>query len=283
MKPLFCSKTSRRVWVASLLLLGLVVADRPAGAYPPAPFHLFYGMLRDEYGTPINYAGADVFLETSAGLKIATRVIPGIEQSANYRMEIPMVSGLSGPTYHPTALRPMAPFRIKVRVGGVVYVPMEMAGNFRNLGQPGKRTRLNLTLGQDSDGDGLPDAWERLSNADISMVHPDSPAGNGMNYLNSYYAGVFTGDPDSGFSLNVVRFNEGAPVLEFLAVTGRTYTLEGSSDLKTWERMQFRLSSQGANGSVRTRFAATSIETTQVEVVPQGAPISAAYFRLMLQ
>lgn len=284
MNRLFWSKTARQAPAALLLLLlGWVLAHRPAAAYPPAPFHLFYGMLRDEYGTPINYAGAEVILETSAGVKISTKVIAGIEAFANYRMEIPMDSGLSGPTYQPTALRPMAPFRLKVRVGGAVYLPMEMAGDFRNLGHPGKRTRLNLTLGQDTDGDGLPDAWERLFNADLSMVNPDAPAGNGMNYLNSYYAGIFTGHPEDGFSLSVLRVNEGAPVLEFLAVTGRTYTIEGSSDLKTWQTMPFRLSTAGVNGLVRSRFSATSIETIQVEVVPQSADISAAYFRLMLE
>ena len=29
------------------------------------------------------------------------------------------------------------------------------------LGKPSETTRLDLTLGEDSDGDGLPDAWER--------------------------------------------------------------------------------------------------------------------------
>jgi hypothetical protein len=36
-----------------------------------------------------------------------------------------------------------------------------MKGDLSKLGEPGKRTHLDLTLGEDLDGDGIPDAWER--------------------------------------------------------------------------------------------------------------------------
>jgi hypothetical protein len=284
MNPLFyCSKIFRRLWVGSLLLLGIAMISEPVRAYPPAPFHLFYGMLRDEYGTPLNFVGAEVFLETSTGVKISTKVIPGIENSANYWLEVPMDAALSGPAYQPTALRPTAPFRIKVRVGGTTYLPMEMVGDFASLGQPGKRTRLNLTLGEDSDGDGLPDAWERLFNPDISKVLPGGSAGNGMTYLNSYYAGVYAVDPTNGFTLNIVRMNQGAPVLEFLAVSGRNYTVEGSLDLKTWETQSFRIPDEGTNAAVHASFLATTVLPMQIEVAHQGTNSPPTYFRLMLK
>ena len=277
------SITIRRFWAPLAFVAGLLMPVEPARAYPPAPYHLFHGMLRDEYGTPINFADAEVFLETSGGLKIKTKVNPGIETASNYRLEVPMDSGLFAAVNQPTALRPTAPFRIKVRIGGVVYLPIEMNGELAALGHPGERTLLNLTLGEDLDGDGLPDAWERLINADISQVLPGGDAGNGLNHLETYHAGTYAVDPENGFSVEIAGFKQGAPLLEFLAVTGRTYTILGSSDLKRWESARFRFPTDGATPAIREKFLSPSVRQVQLEVVHEGSDPAPTYFRLMLQ
>lgn len=274
--------TKGRRWLILAFCLGLVAPGQPVQAYPPAPFHLFFGMLRDEYGTPINIRSAEVVLETHSGVKVNTTVIPGIETAANYWLEVPMDSGLMSPSYQPTALRPLAPFRIQVRIGDTTYLPIEMVGDFASLGRPGERTRLNLTLGEDTDGDGLPDAWERLINEDISKVLPGSDAGNGLTYLQTYYTGTYAVDPKNGFDLTITGFNEGAPRLEFLAVTGRTYTLLASSDLTTWKTVSFRIPSEGANAAIRGTFVADTVMPIQMEVVHQGTGPAPTFFRLML-
>ena len=251
-------------------------------AYPPAPFHLLYGMLRDEYGTPIN-SGAVVILETSSGVQIKTTVVPGIEDGANYRLEVPMDSGLLSAPYMPTALNPTAPFRLKVLVGGVTYLPIEMTGDYLRLGLSSKRTRLNLTLGEDTDGDGLPDAWERMINQDITKVRPGDLDKNGMTYLQEYLAGTYAVAPENGFALSIVGFNQTRPVLEFLAVTGRTYTLVGSSDLKTWQTVSFRLSTDAPDGVTRATFVADSINKLRLEAIAPDTVPAPTYFRLKLQ
>ncbi len=270
-------------WLLLVFFLGTAGSQRPLQAYPPAPFHLFYGMLRDEYGTPISVTGAEVILETSSGVKIKTTINPGIETAANYRLEVPMDAGLLSAPYQPTALRPFVPFRIKVRIGTVNYLPIEMAGDYANLGQPGQRTRLNLTLGEDSNGDGLPDAWQRLINPDLSKVKPGGDAGNGLTYLQTYYAGTYAVDPKNGFALSILSFNHGAPLLEFLAVNGRTYTLLGSRDLKAWSPVTFRVPAEGTNAATRALFQADSVKTVQMEVASPAAEPPPTYFRLMLQ
>lgn len=270
-------------WLLLLAICLLQDAAFIASAYPPAPFHLFYGMLRDEYGTPINIIGAEVILETSSGVRVKTTVNPGIETAANYRLEVPMDSGLMAAPYQPTALRPFVPFRIKVRIGGTTYLPIEMVGDYTNLGQPGQRTRLNLTLGEDSDGDGLPDAWERLINPDLTKVTPAADAGNGLNYLQTYYAGTYAVDPKNGFALSILGFTNGAPKLEFLAVNGRTYTLLGSRDLKTWKPVAFRIPAEGASAPARGSFLTDSVKAVQLEVASPEAEPPPTYFRLMLQ
>lgn len=265
------------------LVITFGVISRPAHAYPPAPFHLVYGMLRDQYGTPITIRGTEVVLETSAGVKVKVAINPGIEVGANYRLEVPMDAGLLAAPYQPTALRPFVPFRIKVRVGTATYLPIEMTGDYSKLGQPGQRTRIDLTLGEDSDGDGLPDAWERLINPDITQVKPDAQAANGLTYQQTYYAGTYVIDPSRGFDLSITGLKRGAAVLEFLAITGRTYNLVGSVDLKTWKPVQFRISTDAAGGPVRSSLLAESVKNVQIEAVAEGVEPAPSFFRLMLR
>lgn len=284
MKPL--SSTARasnwlRLGLAFLTVLACL--NGPVGAYPPAPFHLFYGMLRDEFGTPIN-TGAEVIFETGTGIQIKTTVIPGIESAANYRLEVPMDSGLMAAPYLPTAMRPTVPFRVRVRVGGVTYLPIEMAGDMRQLGLPGQRTRLDLTIGEDSDGDGLPDAWERLINPDISKVKPGDDADkDGLTNLQEYFAGTYAFDPANGFALSIVGVHQGRPQFEFLAVNARTYTLLGSTDLKNWEVLPFRLATEAGSAPVRASFATDSVQKVKIEAIPPENGTPPTYFRLKLQ
>jgi len=268
--------------VVSLLVFTLLLCS-PAHAYPPAPFHLFYGMLRDEYGTPINQVQADVVMETATGVKLRTRINPGIETGANYRLEVPMDAGLMSAAYQPTALRPLVPFQLKVQIGAVTYLPIETRGDYATLGQPGQRTRLNLTLGEDSNGDGLPDAWQRLVNPDISKVRPDADAGNGMTYRDIYLAGTYAVDPAGGFVLNILGVANEAPQLEFLAVTGRTYSLVGSRDLKSWEPIRFRVPAEGATSPVRSSMLAGTIKRVRVEAIPEDPAAAPKFYRLVLQ
>jgi hypothetical protein len=252
-------------------------------AYPPAPFHLFIGVLRDEYGTPINSVQAEVILETSSGVQVKTVINPGIESGANYRLEVPMDAGLMSAAYQPTALRPFASFRMKVRVGKVIYLPIEMRGEYGSLGQPGKRTRLNLTLGEDSNGDGLPDAWQRLVDADLSKVKPEGDAGNGMTYLQKYLAGTYALDPKEGFELSMVGVTNGVSRMEFLAVTGRSYTLNSSQDLKSWVPTAFRILGGETNAPLRLNFIADTVKKVQLEAVPPSAEAVPSFFRLMVE
>lgn len=267
-----------------LLAAALSLTRLPdALAFPPAPHHLVTGLVRDEYGTPLNTTDALVILETSTGAQLQARVIPDLEPGANYRIEVPMDSGLTAQPYIPTALRPLAPFRLKVRIGNATYLPIEMKGDYAQLGKPGKRTSLNLTLGEDANGDGLPDAWQRVINADLSKVTPDGDAdGDGLSNMQEYLAGTYAFDPADGFRLEIMRLHEGQPVLEFMAITGRTYTLQGSVDLQTWSPLVFRIPAEGTNAANRETFLATDVRKLQIEVPSDPPQPAAAYFRLIV-
>src|SRR4029434_45759 len=133
----------------------------------------------------------------------------------NYRLEVPMDSGTAPDLYQPTALRPFFQYRLKVVIGQTVYLPIEMGGHFAQSGQPSQKTRIDLTLGVDSDGDGLPDAWEQaliaIYGGTLDSVWPQDDAdGDGISNLDEYLAGTYAFDPSDGFRLTLTGVVAGA-------------------------------------------------------------------------
>lgn len=271
------------VALASLAAIGLY-------AFPPAPHHLIDGLVRDEFGTPISAIEAEVILETSSGVQITTRIVPNLEPGINYRLSVPLDAGLTADAYKPTALKPLVPFRIKVKIGETTYLPIEMAGNLSQLGKPAQHTRLDLTLGEDSDGDGVPDAWERLlitasgQNLTLQDIRPgDDFDGDGISNLNEYLTGTYAFDPEDGFRLSLLNTLQGHPQLEFMVVQGRTYTLWGSLDLKTWAPIDFRIPGDGATAPAQPSYHATDVRLLRVEPTPSTGQASAYYFKVQAQ
>lgn len=265
------------------LLLGAFFIARSVVAFPPAPYHLLYGMVSDEYGTPLLTRQAKVVFEASSGVRASTAVNPGIETAANYRLEVPMDANLLGAPYLPSAMSPLAPFRLKVELGGVTYLPLQMTGNPALLGQPGQRTRMDLTLGEDRNGDGLPDAWQRRINADLSQVAPGGDAGNGLTYLQVYQLGLYAVSPTNGFRLDLLSQANGLIRLEFMGVTGRRYFIETSTDLNLWTPVSFRVPAEGASSPLRDSFMAPATGPVSVEVGEGLSSPGPQYFRLIVR
>jgi hypothetical protein len=257
-----------------------------AMAYPPAPHHTLYGQVRDEWGNPINIGG-EVILETSAGIKIKAEIAQARDPGTNYYLEIPMDSGLTADAYKPTALRPTVPFHLVVRINGINYLPIEMKANFASLGLPGKRTRMDLTLGEDSDGDGLPDAWERallatLGGGNLNAINPgDDSDGDGLSNLNEYLAGTYAFDPQDSFELKLTTANNAAASLEFMVIRGRAYTILHSTDMKLWSSVAFTIEGETAS---RTVYQANDARVLRVKTpVQQDDTGALGFYKLIVQ
>lgn len=251
----------------------------PLQAYPPAPHHLFFGVVRDEYGSPLVAEETEIILTTSAGTQIKSKLIPGLSAGVNYELSVAMDAGLSSDLYKPTALRPNVPFKIRVRIGTQVFLPIEMSGDFSQMGRAGKRTKLDLTLGEDSDGDGLTDAWERMMNSDLSQVNPNEDSDqDGLSNYDEYIAGTYAFDPEDGFTLAIVRA-EGSSALGFLAISGRTYQLLGSSDFSAWEPVAFRLAGEGEEVPARSSYFARDVR--KILAQPAGSA-ELKFFKLLV-
>lgn len=278
------SLTSRRL-LAGLAGSLLTVA---AWAFPPAPDHLIYGYVRDEQGTPLNRPNAEVWLEANDRVLVKVPVVTDPEPGVNYRLAIPVDSGVTGDLYTPNALRPTVPFRLRVKIGNVTYLPIEMSGVANFVTRPGASSRVDLTLGVDSDGDGIPDAWERQLIAGLgggktlADINPNDDAdGDGLSNLQEYLAGTYAFDPQDGFALSIVSTQGERPVLEFLAIRGRDYEIQGSADLQNWSRVAFSLTTDAAGTALRDSLRATDTRVRRPVVAPsEGA--QPKFFKLVV-
>jgi hypothetical protein len=293
LRKLFSDSGFRISGVRILAAAAFVAAlcSQSSMAFPPAPHHTLYGTVRDQMGEPLVVTNAEVILETLAGVQLKTMVVPNLKPGANYRLQVPMDAGVTADAYKPTALRPTVAFRLKVRIGSITYLPIEVAANYSNLGKPAQNTQLDLTLGEDTDADGLPDAWEQaviiMLGNDLTLqdIRPDDDAdGDGISNLQEYLAGTYAFDPEDGFRLEIVGHANGNPVLEFLAIRSRSYALEASSDLKTWVPAQFRLLTDAPDSSWRDCYQATDVHFQHLEALPPyRQPGEHLFYRAKLQ
>jgi thrombospondin type 3 repeat protein len=279
----------RSVFAKSLpvVLLAGAFAGSQAVAFPPAPHHELYGMVRDQWGDPIVANGAVVYLQSTNGVGVRASIVASTEPGVNYRLDVPMDSGTTPDLYLTTALRRGQPFQLKIVIGNTVYLPIEMTLGAAQLGRPAESTRLDLTLGVDSDGDGLPDAWEQaIINArggTLASITPDGDAdGDGISNLAEYLAGTYAFDPTDGFRLALVAQNAGDATLEFLAVRNRTYTVQSSTDLRQWTPVQFGVVNAGTAGPLQDSYVSTDVRMLQIQV-PRQTGVTNRFFKAVVQ
>ncbi len=120
---------------------------------------------------------------------------------------------------------------------------------------------------QDSDGDGLPDEWERAYGLD-----PANPAdadldkdGDGLSNRDEFAAGTDPGDAASALRIETITRESTAIVVRFFAVAGRTYRVEVRDDFS-------------ATGDWRTLSVVSPLITPAEVAVTDPSPSPGARF-----
>jgi hypothetical protein len=225
-------------------------------------------------------------------------IAPGI----NYSLAVPMDSGTTPQPYVITAMRPLLPFTIRVVINGVNHVPMQIAGapsafwksridsdnspgissagGHWAVGLPAGKLRLDLTLGVDSNNDGLPDEWQwdvvnsdsTGSLTDFSQINPNGMGRNGLTYYQNYILGTYPLEPSDGLHFKIDSITNGIAKLHFQAIAGRTYHISSSADLKNWTRpVPFSFASDGQTNP-GSYYRAEAAEMKYIYVPLGGAP-----------
>ena len=244
-------------------------------AFPPAPHYTLFGIVRDQVGQTVTAEGAEVVLLKDDAV-VGRTPITSTFVDQNYELHVKIDQNRAGTTfYNEKAVAAGGLFSLQVSMNGVSYYPIEVAGNL-TAGKGGERVRLDLTLGSDRDGDGLPDVWEEWQlyqagyypdengECDLSLIDRDGDFdGDGQSNLQEYRAGTFAGDATEIFDIQITDVGEGSARFEFYAITGKVYTIESSPDLKTLTRIPFAVGAPGAG--------ANAYQATGVGIVPAFA------------
>jgi hypothetical protein len=255
--------------ISALWALWMVVFQATAFAFPPAPYHTLYGTVRDQVGQSLTAQGTELILLKN-GLEIGrTPIISGLQLDQNYELNIRIDQNRSGTTlYTDKAVAAQGLYSLVVEMNGVRFYPIEVSAPL-TAGKGGERVRLDLNLGEDSDGDGLPDVWEQWQlyqaghlpdengNWALHLITRNGDFDNdGSNNLLEYIAGTFAGDPTEKFSLEIKQKLPESVRFEFFAITGKTYSIEQSSDGQNWQHLPFSI---GAPLTGRIAHTATDV------------------------
>jgi hypothetical protein len=196
----------------------------------PQPLCIYYGEALDGFGWPYTTNAEVVLLHGTdeiAHQEIAGSLSPGV----NFALEVHLDDGQGTQNYSPRALRSGDLVSIVVRdaYGEHTLMPEQV---IPPVGAPGEIITVNVTAGNDSDLDGLPDLWEEElvywsygALGSILDVHPwDDFDGDGQSNGDEYRAGTFAFlSYDYFFAEDYGLTSNGRFRISFLSVPGKLY------------------------------------------------------------
>lgn len=280
----------RALWCGVAALAVAVTAPSRLEAFPPAPYYTIYGMVRDQVGATLAVDGAELVLLRDGTEIGRAPIFTSLKSDSNYELQIKVDRNPAEVrSYSPNAVGAQGLFSVKVVLNGQNFFPIEASGVLR-AGNGGERVRLDLNLGADANNDGLPDAWQewQLYQAgrrvgqpgwDIGLITKDGDFdGDGTSNYLEYLAGTFAGDAAERFDLRMLAKSPTTVSFEFYAITGKVYSIEQSTDLKTWTTVPMTTT---VGGTTFDYYRATAVGTFPAYVA--ATPGAARFYRLTVR
>jgi hypothetical protein len=277
------------------LLVSLLLGTGMARAFPPAPYYTIYGDVRDEYGLLLPAEGSSVVMYQGGVEKMREALTAGSGADYNYqlRMRIDMGRTLTS-NYSSLVVSTASAYTLTIYIGDAHYYPIEITARTPTVGTAASRVRLDLTLGVDSDHDGMPDAWEESqlyqggylpgpNGWDLSLLDRNGDLDkDGLSNITEYISGTYAGDATSTINL-VIKEKIGENVrLETFALYGKSYTIEATTDLKTWAPITFATSDPAAAAPAVFQDSLLATSTGITSLYAKGTS-AATYYRLRIR
>ena len=229
---------------ATALISTGALAQSPPGI--PEPGLTLYGEVRNTAG------GANLRLtigtlvwtvQPATGNPIAVQTpLRNINDQFSYAVRLPFETVPTGFTLSPNALQLSSTSVTYTRSATINDAPATLVTTTQNSftfsnAERGRLERVDLEVSLvlvDTDGDGIPDAWETQHG-----LNPNNPAdalldndGDGLNNLEEYLAGTDPNDPESVFALiRVTPDDLEGTLIEWSSVEGQLYNVERSTRL----------------------------------------------------
>lgn len=249
----------RSLHLAVLLLGGLGFGfPTAAWAFPPAPTFTINGVVRDSFGWALKSGDLGTVVIKRDGVVIAEAPIDERGRAGeNFRTQLAMDTNPAQP-YSDRSQSTGVQFTIEVRFPTQTLLVTSINSSKRTVGQPGGSVFIDFTIGVDSDGDGIPDAWEYWQLSELGIGFGDSRwslttlgtgdfDGDGLSDRNEYLAGTFAFLADDKLALAIEGFEtDGSARLRTVLVVDKSYRVEVSTDLITWSTAAVRPGSVAA-------------------------------------
>ncbi|MBI1839515.1 MAG: CotH kinase family protein [Verrucomicrobia bacterium] len=202
------------------------IQTRRAAALSQIPAPLTF-LLKSPGPNPVLIAqGVDAVIEGVGGIDVdKIRLAP---------------SGLDLPVVWTTLTNWRVRVPVMLGVNAITIEGRDRAGSLLGSGQVSVVGAV-FGGGVDSDGDGIPDAWEDLQHLDPLLNDAEQdPDGDGRTNLQEYRAGTDPHDADSVLALQVVGAGGDGVKLRFQARAGRSYSVMWREDIagNGWNKLE---------------------------------------------
>jgi hypothetical protein len=240
--PAYPTTTLSKAAVAILTLISAPVSQWAVAQGIPEPSFVMYGVVRNTQDRDrIRIVLGNLtwtFQPAGGGPSFAVAAsLTNINDQFSYVLRVPCETEVPGLSVSANALRLGSSYtRTNVVFDGTNRVTLvDPAQATFGLGTTarGRVERVDLEISvalEDLDGNGLPDAWERLNFARTGVDPTADPDGDGLNNRAEYKAGTNPNDFQSQFRFIRVSSRADGVQLEWSSVTNRLYSVLRSSD-----------------------------------------------------